>query len=108
MRTQELKKRSKGGFHFLLKCEIENIIWNEQKNHRLEVLDKESNIKYNFPLPNRFWAILFWQDLDLLLDDVKYVSENELIDLLISVASKLDKMSDSDPPHILHRMGGVI
>lgn len=107
MRTQILRQRSKSGLHLFLKCDLEGI-WNMQIDHRLEIKDKEFNTKLFLPLPNRFWAIMFWQNLDLLLDDVKYVTENEMMDLLISVATKLDKMSDSDPPHILHKMSTTI
>lgn len=107
MITQELRCRGKNKLRFLLKCDIENF-WSEQKNHRLEVLDKESNVKYSFPLPNRFWAILFWHEFDYLLDQCSEIKEDDVIDCVVNIATKLDKMSDSDPPHILHRISASI
>lgn len=79
-----------------------------QTDHRLVIQDKEFNTKLFLPLPNRFWAILFWQEFDCLLDSIEHVTEGDMEDFLITVASKLDSMSDSDPPHILHRISTTL
>lgn len=102
MRTETIQCRSKGGFHFFWKVQVESN-WNMRKNHHLVIQNREFNTKHILQFPERNCASSFWQQLNIELDSyIDGITQSEVEDCLIDTARKFEGA------FMLHQLSSVL